>query len=116
MTRFVGIPSVPLDAEPNLVRVLLALKENVELLTDQRGEPDKASVALTSGSFSLPTADNKFQGLTARGNSVLVTNNIPVPLTSDYVKALQDIQQLANDLATVRNVLNLLILQLRSQQ
>ena len=116
MARYVGIPSVPLTADPELVRVLLAVKENVELLTDQRGEPDKASVALTSGSFSVPTAETKFQGLSARGNSVLIDNNIAVPLTSDYVKALQDIQQIAADLATVRNVLNLLIIQLRSQQ
>lgn len=115
MARFVGVPSVPLDAEPAVSRVLLSLKENVELLTNQRGEADAASVALLSGAIAVPTASATLQAISARGSSVLV-NGVAVPTTADYTKLLQDFAKLANDVATLRNTVNLLIAQLRSQQ
>jgi len=116
MSRFVGVPSIPFNDDPALVRILLALKENVELLTDQRAEPDKASVALLAGNLSAPTAANGvFQRLTARGSAARIENFV-VPIQSDYVKALGDIQRLAADVAALRDVVNLLILQLRNPQ
>lgn len=114
MSRFVGVPSVPLSEDQNLVRILLALKENVELLTDQRGEPDKASVALTAEIVDVPLAEAKFQAFTARGASVYVDTNTAVPMASDYVKLLQDFQLLAADVAALRAVVNLLITRLRA--
>jgi hypothetical protein len=116
MPRFVGIPSVPPGDDPGLLRILLSLKENVELLTDQRAEADKASVALLAGSITAPTATaNNFKGLTARGNAARIDTFV-VPLQSDYVKALEDIQRLAADLQVLRNAYNTLILQLRNPQ
>lgn len=115
MTRFVGVPSVPLDTDPDLARVMYALKENVELLTDQRGEFDKASVALTSGQINTPTiAEGTFRALTAKGLGATISD-VPVPLQADYVKALNDIQRLAADVETLRAVVNLLVTQLRNQ-
>lgn len=113
MTRFVGVPAVPLDANTPLVRTLMALKENVELLTNQRGEPDKASAALTAGAVSVSPVSGGFQALSARGIGVTM-NNVTVPLHDDYLSALKDIQQLAVDVATLRDVVNQLIDQLRS--
>lgn len=116
MARFVGIPSVPLDADPDLARVLYALKENVELLTDQRGETDKASVAVTQDRATVPTVGtSSFRALTARGLGATISD-IPVPLQADYVKALNDIQRLAADVANLQSVVNLLITQLRNQR
>lgn len=114
MARFVGIPTVPLTEDQNLTRVLMALKENVELLTDQRGEADRASVALTTNAVDVPEASNTFKGLTARGTGVYISNNA-VPIQSDYVKLLQDVNNLATDVANLRAVVNLLITQLRNQ-
>lgn len=113
MTRFVGIPTVPLDTDTTVARVLLALKENVELLTDQRGESDRASAALTVGIISIVPVTYNFQGTTARARGVTM-NGVNVPLLEDYAAALQDIQRLAADVATLRETVNLLITQLRS--
>lgn len=115
MARFSGIPSISLEnAEPQLIRVLYALKENVELLTDQRGEPDKASAALLAGSITTTQTTNTFNGLTAQAVGVK-TSGVLVPLLSDYVKALQDIQTLAYDVSVLRSTLNALIAQLRTR-
>lgn len=115
MARFSGIPAVPVGGiEPQVARVLYALKENVELLTNQRGEADGASVALLAGSISTAQASAAFSGLTARGVGVSISG-IEVPLLSDYVKALQDIQTLAYDNAVLRTTVNTLIAQLRTR-
>jgi hypothetical protein len=114
MARFSGIPSVPpVEIEPQLARILYALKENVELLTNQRGEPDRASVALLSGGITTAQASNTFNGLTAKAVGVEISG-VAVPLLSDYVKALQDIQTLAYDVAVLRDTVNTLIAQLRT--
>lgn len=114
MARFVGIPAPPLALEPDLLRVLLSLKENVELLTNQRGEADGASVALTAGQVTTGTVKDTYRTLTARGAGVTV-NNTAVPLLSDYTKLMSDVQRLANDVAAIRAALNTLITQLRDQ-
>ena len=114
MSRFVGIPAVPLTDDVATTRVLLALKENVELLTDQRGESDRASVALLATGVTVPQLDAIFRTMTARGSGVYI-NNTAVPMQSDYVKLLQDFQLLAADVAAIRTTLNLLISQLRNQ-
>lgn len=116
MPRFSGIPAVPLELEsPQLSRILYALKENVELLTNQRGEIDSASAALTSDAISIATVTGAYQGLTARAVGTEV-NNVGVPLLTDYVKLLQDVQLLAYDVATLRNTVNALISQLKGNQ
>lgn len=115
MARFSGIPAVPLEGlDPQTIRVLSALKENVELLTNQRNEADGASVALTAGSVTVGTVSGTYQGLTARAVGADVGGGVGVPLLSDYVKLLQDVQTLAYDVATTRAALNNLILQLRT--
>ena len=113
MTRYVGIPSVPLDADPTIVRILSALKENVELLTNQRGESDRASAALNSGSLTVNPVSGTFQSLSARGLGASISG-VAVPLQDDYAKALRDIQKLASDLDALRTVVNQLISELRS--
>jgi len=113
MTRFIGIPSVPFEMDNTTVRILLALKENVELLTGQRGESDGASAAITSGSLTVNQVSGDFRGLSARATGATV-GNVDVPLLEDYTKALRDMQQLAIDVAALRDTVNQLIKQLRS--
>ena len=113
MARFSGIPAVPLEVlDPQTARVLSALKENVELLTNQRNETDGASVAVTAGNITVSIVSGTYQGLTARAVGADISG-VGVPLLSDYVKLLQDVQTLAYDIATVRTALNNLIAQLR---
>jgi len=115
MSRFSGIPDVPqggIDEWQALV--LNALKENVELLTGQRGEVDGASRALVHGQFSLPDVPNpQLVRTTAQGFSV-VTGNVAVPTFQDYANLLRDFNQLAADVAALRSVLDTVVRQLRS--
>jgi hypothetical protein len=114
MARFSGVPAVPIElVEPQVARILSALKENVELLTNQRGETDGASVALTAGSVTVAPVTATFQGLSAQAVGTEV-NNVAVPLLSDYVKLLQDFQRLSYDVAVLRTAVNNLIAQLRT--
>jgi hypothetical protein len=115
MARFSGIPAVPLEnLDPQLSRILYALKENVELLTNQRGEADGASVAVTAGSVTIsPVGDTQYQGMTAKGVGASISG-VDVPILSDYVKLLQDFQRLAYDVAVLRSAVNNLIIQLRT--
>lgn len=111
MARFTGIPEVPTGGIPELQASLFgALKENVELLTATRGESDLASRALLVGDVSARRVGA--QGMVA------VQNISPEGFThtGDDVASLiafrglkDDVQQLANDLATTRRALDLLI-------
>jgi hypothetical protein len=116
MARFYGIPAVSYEnTDPLTSRVLSALKENVELLTGQRGEADLDSIAITRGQITAPYADAEFTGLTAKGAGLRMTEG-SVPDFADYVKLLQDVQLLAYDVAVLRNTVNILLAQLRSEQ
>lgn len=113
MARFVGIPTIPPQPDMTLSRVLVTMKENIELLTGQRGELDGASAALTAGQITATPVSPTFTALTAKASGVTI-EGVPVPLLSDYAKALADLQSLAVDVNTLRNTVNTLIAQLRS--
>lgn len=116
MARFYGIPAVSYETiDPMVARVLSALKENVELLTGQRGEVGLDSVAVTRGQITAPYAEAEFSGLTATGAGLQLANGA-VPQYDDYVKLLRDVQLLAYDVAVLRSTVNVLLAQLRSEQ
>jgi hypothetical protein len=114
MARFSGIPDIPqagIDEWQALV--LSSLKENVELLTGQRGEPDGASQALVRGQIALgdlPT--QRLTRVTAQGFSV-TTGNVAVPTFQDYANLLRDFNNLAADYAALRSAVETIIRQLR---
>lgn len=72
MPKFTAIPAVPTSGLPQWkVSLYNALKQNVELLIDQRGEADKASKALISENFQpLPVSGSVLAGLTPPLTSV----------------------------------------------
>jgi len=92
---------------------LSAMKENIELLTGNRGEKDGTSRALTAGAVTVNEAPAQtLPRITAQGNAVNVSGAI-VPDMSDYVELLKNVQMLANDVTALRTTLNTLISQLR---
>jgi hypothetical protein len=113
-TRFTAIPSAPqAGAEEWLVRTLTALKENVELLTASRGEPDLASAALTRSSIRVATPPAQtMQRVSARGSGVSISGT-NVPVLEDYVALTNDVQKLANDVANLRATVELLLTELK---
>lgn len=113
--RYTAIPTIPLVGIPEWqAQVLNALKENVELLTGTRGEPDGASAALNIArlTVAVPPAQEMTQ-VTAQGSGITISGS-NVPVLADYVELINDVQRLANDFANLRATLEVLIVQLRN--
>lgn len=112
--KFTGIREVPLDGiNFALYESLTSLKQNVELLTGQRGESDNASRALTGAFITVsPLTSPRFSALTAEGAGFTL-QNARVPSYDDYIKLLTDVQNLASDMADLRATVNGLIAQLK---
>lgn len=112
--RYTAIPAVPLvGIEPWQSQLLNALKENVELLTGARGETDSASVALNRARITVSApAQQTMTRVSAQGGGVTLSG-VSVPTLEDYTLLLGDVQRLANDVATLRSTVQLLISQLR---
>lgn len=110
MPRFQGIPAIPNEKIPQWQFDLLsAFKENIEILMGVRG-PGRAVTNDTVG-----VAPQKFQVMTqvsARGdfiNNTAGLNASGAPTLADYTKLLNDVQQLATDVATIQSALNALL-------
>jgi hypothetical protein len=111
MPRFQGIPAIPNEKIPQWqYDVLAALKENNEILMGQRG-PGRA---ITNDAIGVQP--QKFQSMTqisARGDNYLISG-VYVPALADYVKLLNDVQQLAADVAKIQDAFNTLLKNLRA--
>lgn len=113
-SRYTAVPAVPLvGIEEWQSQLLNALKENVELLTGTRGEPDLASVAINRArlTVAVPPAQEMVQ-VSANGSGVTISG-ANVPVLEDYSQLITDVQKLANDVANLRATVEVLITQLR---
>jgi hypothetical protein len=86
------------------------MKENIELLIGARGS---SSAALIRGTITAaaPPAQT-MQRVSATGTGYTISG-VTVPSLDDYTKLLDNVQQVANDVAALRNTLNTLIAQLK---
>ena len=125
--RFTAIPAIPQSGVNQWeYSTLTALKDNVELLIGAKGETGAASRALTKGQLSVSEVPTQsMRQVTAEGTGFTIpvysgsingqlTGYVNVPSIDDYIKLLSNVQQLANDVAAVRNTLNVLINQLKA--
>ena len=110
--RFVAIPNVPLQGLTDWqFQTLTAMKENLELLTGARG--GTATSAVTRGSLTVTSAPaQNMVRVTADGSGYTISG-VTVPSLDDYTKLISNVQQLANDVAALRNTVNTLIAQLK---
>jgi hypothetical protein len=111
--EFAAIPNIP---QAGIVDwqyyVLNSLKENVEQLAGTRGG-DPSNQAVTRGSITVnPVPAQSMQRVTASGFGFSV-EGVSVPSLEDYLALLTNVQQLANDVAQIRQVLNTLIQQMK---
>lgn len=113
--RFTAIPSVPqAGLNPSEFATISALKENVELLIGSRGGKSDSGRAILKGQLTVtPVPEQKMTKITADGAGFTI-NNVSVPSSSDYVKLLENVQTLSNDVANLRNTVNTLIAQLKA--
>ena len=115
MARFTGIPSLPQQGVDEWqVRVLGAMKQNIELLIGSRGERDLSSRALLKSSVRIEgTPEPSLRSISAVGSGFTISG-AQVPSLADYQALVRDVQLLANDVAQLRTAVNVLISQLRS--
>jgi len=131
--RYTAVPAVPQTGVSEWQsQILNSLKENVELLTGTRGEPDLASAAINRSLLSVsPPEPQQMTRVSAQGNGINlptgfdinddgsggyvvdITDVAAVPLQTDYNDLVVDVQQLANDVARLRATVELLVTQLR---
>lgn len=116
-TRYAAIPAVPQGQLSGAATVVLitALKENVELLTGTRGEDDLASKAVAIDQIRQNVLDRQNMAQVAAKGVGYTISSQQVADFNDFVKLINDVQILANDLSETRNALNALIAQLKGQ-
>lgn len=114
MARFSAIPNVPQSGVDFWqVQTLTAMKENLELLTGTGGELDGSSRALTRSTVTVNTAPTQtMTRVTATGTGFTISG-VQVASLEDHIKLVTNVQQLANDVASLRATVNALINQLR---
>ena len=114
MPKFQGIPSIPNEKIPQWQYDLLAaFKENIEILMGQRG-PGRS---ITNDAIGVtPQVWQKMVLITARGDANYNTTQLAAngsPTLPDYYKLLNDVQQLATDVAKIQNAFNALLENMR---
>lgn len=112
--RYSAIPDIPAGGLTNWqAQTLAAIKENVELLTGTRGERDGASRAVLKAQVTVSNPPvQTMQRVTATGSGFTISG-VKVASLDDYNRLVVDVQQLANDVANLRNTVNTLITQLK---
>ena len=114
MSRFSPIPNVPQSGVDFWqVQTLTAIKENVELLSGTSGELDRSSRAITKGDVSISAAPPQTMTQVTATGAGFTISSVEVAGLEDYGKLVTNVQQLANDVASLRSAVNALINQLR---
>lgn len=111
--RFTAIPSIPQGGMTDWqFNTLTAMKENIELLVGARGT-DNSVQAVTKGQVTVSNAPAAtMTNVTAQGTGYTISG-VTVPSLEDYGRLVTNVQQLANDVASLRATVNTLINQLR---
>jgi len=115
MSRFTGLPALPVGSagvNPALMTLLAGVIENLNLLTGAKANGSLAAV--TRGQFtSLPNVSSqKLRRLSATGQGVEISG-VSVPLLQDYNRLGQDVQAIADDVATLKQELQNVISSLK---
>lgn len=113
MPSYQGIPSIPDGkiSDQTLHDILAAMKEDLEIMMGSRG-PGRSVTNDTLG--VVPYDWQVMKVIQARGDFTTVNTSIQVPVLTDYVKLLTDVQQMATDLAALQQSLNTLIANMKA--
>jgi hypothetical protein len=109
---FSALPPVPQVGVPEWqFQFLNGVKQNVELLTGQRGVT--GFEAIVTGQISVqPIGELGIQQTSAQGSGFTISGS-DVASLDDYIKLLIDVNTLIGDVAYIKAVLNALIGQLQ---
>lgn len=109
---YTAVPGVPTEGLPTaLFQLLNAYRDNIELLTGQRGSRDATAIA--KGTVTVAEAPaQRMTRVRAQGAGFQISDERVVDL-EDYNVLRQDVQNLAEDVANLRATVNTLINQLK---
>ena len=107
--RYVATPEIPNTEIVALATVLSAVKENIELLTGTRGEPDLASMALARGDLTIAQVGEQEMGAVNTSNTAAPADVASAASAVAINNLRNDVQVLANDVFRTRQALDLLI-------
>jgi hypothetical protein len=116
---FAGIPSIPTSGLADWQSLVFsAIKENVELLTGTRGGAGGNHAAIIRGNITVLNLNTQnMRQVTAQGKGWTGLSGLPTGEGAadmvDFQKLVADVQSLANDLVETRDVLNVLLTQLK---
>ena len=112
--RFTAVSAIPQQGITPYESLLYnQIKENIELLTGLRGESDKVSKAVTQGQVTITSLpEQNMRQVTANGDGFTISGSDVAGL-ADFVKLINNVQDLANDLAETRAYVNALLTQLK---
>jgi hypothetical protein len=112
---FTAIPDIQLTGLSDWqYHTLTAMKENLDLLTGAGGDGAESAAALTRASITIDDVpDQTMTKVEAIGAGYTISGQ-QVPDLADYVTLITNVQQLANDVATLQSYVNALIAQLRA--
>jgi hypothetical protein len=110
---YAPLPAVPQVGIPEWqFQFLNGVKQNIEILTGQRG--DTGFQSLIARQVGIRTiGDLNLKQVTAQGAGFTISG-VQVAGLDDYSKLIVDVQTLIGDVALIKDVLNTLITQLRS--
>ncbi len=117
--QYPSIPAItPEGLSPIQRQTQDAFKENIELLTGQRG--DDTTTAITRGQITVrPLPETDVKRVTATGGGWTIQRagqgDIEVPRHSDYILALIDLQKVIIGYNTLHDAFNNLVSQLKGQ-
>jgi len=111
--RFTAIPSIPQGGLNDWqFSTLTAMKENIELLMGARGS-DTSVQAVVKGQITVSNPEVQTMTRVSAIGSGFTISGVSVASLDDHNKLLSDVQQLANDVASLRATVNVLINQLK---
>jgi len=113
MAQFIAIPNPPMGIPAWQVQMLNAMKDNIELLTGQRGERGQQSKSVLKSDITIRSLPAQQIRQTSASGQGFTIDNASVPSLTDYVSLIQDVQSVIADVTALRSTLETLITQLR---
>jgi len=114
--QYPAIPSPPqAGLQPWQYAFYNSIKESIEMLTGSRTGTDNSNQSIKIGQVTVATpASQNMTRVTADGSAIsLKDEKTSVPTAEDYAKLVGNVQTLANDVASLRSTVEVLIKQLK---
>ena len=114
MAQYPPVPEIPLGGMSDwMFAVLSSMKENIDLLTGNRGSGSSSQAAISKAEITVtPAPPMVLKQMSATGAGFTI-NGVRVASLDDHIALIQDTRTLAIDVANLHATVNALIAQLK---